>query len=78
MTDQITARTLIDAGLSRAFAHFVVKGERNVSIPLAMWLLEERGLRVAPLAGMSPDQIETLKERYTATPPPGLRKKAHG
>lgn len=69
MNDVISARDLIDAGLSKSFAHFVVKGDRKLSVPTALWLLDRRGLTAGPLVGKSPETIAELREMYPAAAP---------
>ena len=69
MSESVSARELIDAGLSKSFAHFVVKGDRKISIPTALWLLDERGLTVGPLVGMAPEAIAQLRDSYPAAAP---------
>ena len=75
MADQITARSLIDAGLSRSFAHFVIKGDRKLGVSTALWLLDEHGLKAGPLAGKSAREIETLRDVYPAEAPASVRKR---
>lgn len=76
MNEPVTARRLIDAGLSRSFAHFVVRGDRNLSVPTALWLLDSSGLTAGPLIGKSDDELALLREMYPPAPPPSARKPA--
>lgn len=76
---QISAQTLIDAGLSRSFAYHVLNGARTISLPLALWLHENDGIRVGPLAGKPRSQINALRAIYEHKAPKSVierRKKA--
>jgi hypothetical protein len=81
MNEPVTARALIDAGLSKSFAHFVVKGERSLSVSTALWLLDDHGLMAGPLEGKSKREVETLRGLYAPAPPKSVRHRlagAHG
>lgn len=58
---QISAQTLIDAGLSRSFAYHVLNGVRTISLPLALWLHKNDGICVGPLEGKPRSQIDALR-----------------
>lgn len=64
-----TARTLIEAGLSKSMAYHVVNGIRSVGIPLALWLFEHDGIKVGPLVGKSAAEIRTLRRMYEPAAP---------
>ncbi len=64
-----SAQTLIDAGLSKSFAYHVMNGVRAISVPLALWLHENDGLRVGPLEGAAPAKIKALRSIYEPKAP---------
>lgn len=64
-----TAAALMNAGLSKSMAYHAVTGHRKIGVPLALWLLDNDGLKVGPLTGMSARQIETLKAVYQPSAP---------
>lgn len=66
----IPAKVLIDAGLSRSFAHHVVGETRSCSLPLAIWLKDNHGIEVPPLVGKTKREIDLLRQMY----PPALPK----
>jgi hypothetical protein len=69
MPNPITAQDLTRAGLSRSFAHHILAGSRVCGVPLALWLLDEFGLEVPPLAGRSPEEIASLRSIYSPAAP---------
>lgn len=76
MTQSVTAAELRDAGLSRSFADHVLAGTRQVGVPLALWLLDRRGLRVGPVAGRTPAEIRLLRSMYEAKAPASVLRRA--
>lgn len=75
MAHPATVPLLVAAGLSESFAHFVVKGERSCSVPVALWLLDEHDVLVPQLADMSAKQITALRSVYEPAPPSLKRKR---
>lgn len=74
---QATAKELIDAGLSKSFAYFVVSGDKTPTVPLALWLLDECGLAVPPLSGKAKHEIDVLRSMYPPQAPKSiLRRRA--
>jgi hypothetical protein len=71
------AKTLIDAGLSKSFAYHVVNGAREIGVPLALWLLDNDGIKVGPLAGKTAAEIRLLRNMYAPNAPESvLRRRA--
>lgn len=75
MAKEITARALMDAGLSRSFAHHVMAGSRKVGIPLALWLLDRHGLAVSPIAGKSKAELRFLRSIYEPKAPKSVERR---
>lgn len=75
MTDCINAKQLIEAGLSRSFAHHVVAETRKVGLPLAIWLNDEHGLKVGPLVGKTRREIDVLRATHGSEPPASVRRR---
>lgn len=69
MTQEVTARQLQAAGLSRSYAHHVLAGTRQVGVPLALWLLDEHGIAVGPVAGKSKAELRLLRTMYEPRAP---------
>lgn len=69
MAQNATPKALIEAGLTRSFAHHVVAGTRKVRMPLAIWLHDERGLIVKQLEGKTKREIDLLRSMYPPQPP---------
>lgn len=63
------AQTLIRAGLSKSMAYHVANGIRSISLPLALWLHEQDGIKVGPLADKSSAEIKTLRRLYEPAAP---------
>lgn len=76
MAQQITSADLRKAGLSRSFADHVVAGTRNIGIPLALWLLDNHGLRAGPLAGKSKAEVRLLRSMYEPRAPESIARRA--
>lgn len=66
---QTPANVLIAAGLSPSMAYHAVNGVRNISVSLALWLLDQDGIKVGPLEGKTSRQIDTLRSIYTPSAP---------
>jgi hypothetical protein len=72
-----TALDLIAAGLSESMAYHALAGTRNVSVPLALWLLDNDGLAVGPVVGKSKAELRMLRSLYApAAPASVLRRRA--
>lgn len=69
MAQSPTARDLIEAGLSRSFAHHVAAGTRHVGIPLALWLKDECGITVKAIADKTKRELELLRSMYPPRAP---------
>lgn len=67
--DDLTAKSLMRAGLSRSYAHHVVAGTKTPTPALALWLLDKHGLTVPPLAGKTKGQIAALRATFVAAAP---------
>ena len=61
-----TAKDLMDAGLSRAYAYMIVGGYKQPTIRTALRLLDDHGIAVPALADLTPAQIEGLRRFLTA------------
>ena len=75
MAKDITARALMEAGLSRSFAHHVMAGSRKVGVPLALWLLDQHDLSVPPVAGKSKAELRFLRSMYEAKAPASVSRR---
>jgi hypothetical protein len=69
MSNELTVRRLMDAGLSKSFAYLVLEGERTVGVPLALWLLDNHKLTVPPLVGKTKREIDVLRGMYEPRAP---------
>lgn len=70
-----TARDLIDAGLSRSFAHHVMAGTRVCKPTLALWLLDRFDLIVPPIAGKTKREIDLLRTMYPPEAPISIERR---
>lgn len=64
-----TVETLMAAGLSKSMAYHVTNGVRQISIPLALWLYEQDGLKVGPLTDLTSREIRLLSQMHQANAP---------
>jgi len=72
-----TASDLIAAGLSESMAYHAIAGTRNISISLALWLLDNHGLAAGPIVGKSKAEMRLLRSLYApAAPASVLRRRA--
>lgn len=69
MPHPATVPELIEAGLGRSTAYAVMAGNRDVSVPVALWLLDEHGLVVPALEGKSKREIDALRGMFEPAPP---------
>lgn len=69
MSNELTVRRLMDAGLSKSFAYLVVSGDRDVGVPLALWLLDECGITVPTLLGKTKRELDVLRGMYAPRAP---------
>lgn len=70
-----TASTLIAAGLSKSMAYHAMTGVRSISVPLALWLYENDGLKVGPLEGRTSREIAVLRQIYEPKAPDSVVKR---
>lgn len=69
MSDDATVKNLMGAGLSKSFAYLVVSREREVGVPLALWLLDVCGIVVPSLKGKTKREIDVLRSLYPPRAP---------
>lgn len=69
MVRPANASELIAAGLSESMAHHVLAGTRKCSVPVALWLHDEKRLRVPQLEGLSKRELDGLRSVFSPAPP---------
>ena len=69
MPKAATAHSLIEAGLSRSYAYHVMAGTRTLPVPVALWLLDTKGLVAPALEGKTKREIDVLRGMFEPAPP---------
>lgn len=60
------ARQLIDIGVKRSYAYQIARGDRRPSLPLALKIRRELGLKLGPIANVSEADIPSLERAVEA------------